>query len=263
MAANGRGGLGWLILAAALAVPGFLFYNWWSHLKAEHDHAISAKASKRADGGVFQTPPPMSGRLINPMAPSTSAAAGFPDPVAGMRPGASTGTAVAAATAAGVTSPAAASIVAAAPAILGTAPSAPPHAAAAIPAPAAVVLSTAATIVLSRDPMMSPLDAVRLREAAQAEADRLAALDAASHPRPQKRHKKPVQSPIETKIELQGIVAKADGDNLAIINGSTINPGETFTVERYEGKVRVVRITSSEVTLEYKGRKIKLSVNAE
>ena len=73
---GGRGGLGWVILAAALAVPGFLFYNWWSHLKAERDHAFSAKASKLAAGGVFQTPPPAAGRLVNPMAASTAAPAG-------------------------------------------------------------------------------------------------------------------------------------------------------------------------------------------
>ncbi|MBI3566421.1 MAG: hypothetical protein HY079_14600, partial [Elusimicrobia bacterium] len=75
-----RGGVGWAILAVALAVPGFLFYNWWSHLKAEHDKGVAAKASKRLEGGVFQTAP--AGRLVNPIAPSTAAAPGAPRPPA-------------------------------------------------------------------------------------------------------------------------------------------------------------------------------------
>ncbi|HEX4048509.1 MAG TPA: hypothetical protein VH309_11770 [Elusimicrobiota bacterium] len=245
---SGKGGVGWAILAAALAVPGFLFYNWWSHLKTEREHSISAKAIQRADGGVFQTPPPSAGRLINPIASSTGAPAGAaprtPPPSvtaapAGMRP--------------------AGTLVAMAPAAAARPAPMPGQAA---PASSAVALSTGATIVLPRDPMMSPLDLVRLQEAAQEEADRLAALAAANQPhyyRPV-RH---VQPKIETRLDLQGIVAKADGDNLAIINGSTVGPGESFSVPNYKGKVRVLKITSSEVTLEYNRRKFKLTVNAE
>ena len=251
---GGRGGLGWLILAAALAVPGFLFYNWWSHLKAEHDHSISAKASKLAGSGVFQTPSPQTGRLVNPMAPSTGAASGFapsaaaaggkPPMTPGMTPPATlAGTLPAGTMPAGTAAPAS--------------PDAPPAAA------SAVSLSSSSTIVLSRDPMMSPLDTVRLQELAMAEEERLRALAEANKPRRTHARKVRAQPPIESRIELQGIVAKADGDNLAIINGSTVNPGESFTVENYAGKVRIVKITSSEVTLDYKGRKIKLSVNAD
>jgi hypothetical protein len=236
-----RGGLGWVILAAALAVPGFLFYNWWSHLKAEHDRGVSAKARTRAEGGVFQASP-TAGRLINPMSPSTSAPAGFPPPAAGqsVAPG------------------------------LASAP--PPGAVPAAPmpqtisaAPGAVAMSSAATVVLPRDPMMSPLDMVHVQEAEIEAAARLQALAdaAAQRGRPYRRPPPPKQKPIETRIELQGIVAKADGDNLAIINGATVNPGEKFSVEGYAGKVLILKITSAVVTLEYKGRKIKLSVNTE
>lgn len=232
---GGKGGLGWLILAAALAVPGFLFYNWWSHLQAERDHSISAKASKRADGGVFQTPPPLAGRLVNPMAASTSAPAGVAPALAGVAPA----FAAAPAPAPGVATAGASSL----------APSSAPVA--------------ATTIVLTRDPMMSPMDQVRLQEAALAEEARLRALAEANRPGPQRVKRVQKQAPIESKIELQGIVAKADGDNLAIINGSTVSPGESFTVEHYKGLVKVLRITSSEVTLDYNGRKIKLNVNVE
>jgi len=49
-------GLGWAILAAALAVPGFLFYNWWSHLKTDRDHAILRQGDQARRRRVFQTP---------------------------------------------------------------------------------------------------------------------------------------------------------------------------------------------------------------
>ncbi|MCR4295257.1 MAG: hypothetical protein NUW21_06960, partial [Elusimicrobia bacterium] len=75
MAATGsaRGGLGWVILVIALAVPGVLFYNWWSGLKAEREKAVAAKARGRVpEGGVFQSSP--NAKLVNPMAPAVSTA---------------------------------------------------------------------------------------------------------------------------------------------------------------------------------------------
>jgi len=262
---GGRGGLGWVILAAALAVPGFLFYNWWSHLKAERDHAISAKASKRADGGVFQTPPPAAGRLVNPMASSTGAAPGLTPPP--MTAGTvSTSAPANAAPALAAVAPGRAPRPAPVPPLPGAArtagaalaPAAPPAA-----GTAPVSVSSTPTIVLSRDPMMSPMDLVRLQEEALAEEARRKALEEANRPKPAAKKRVRMQPPIERKIELQGIVAKADGENLAIINGTTINPGESFTVDNYKGKVKVLKITSSEVMLDYNGRKIRLSVNVE
>ncbi|UPT75915.1 MAG: hypothetical protein M0D55_09735 [Elusimicrobiota bacterium] len=51
-AAGTRGGFGWVILVIALAVPGVLFYNWWSHLKAEQARAVAAKAAARVPEGA-------------------------------------------------------------------------------------------------------------------------------------------------------------------------------------------------------------------
>jgi len=239
-----KGGLGWAILAAALAVPGFLFYNWWSHLKTDRDHSISSKASKRADGGVFQTPPPSAGRLINPMASSTSAPAGIVPvaPVVAAAPPPPTS---------GGTRPARA--IPATTMFAGATPSA---------AAATVALSTSSTIVLPRDPMMSPMDAVRLQEAALAEEERQRELERARHPHV-KRAVKVVQKPIESHIELQGISSTPDGDNLAMINDSRVRAGESFSLRNYPGKIRVLKITETEVTLDYKGRKFKMRVNAE
>jgi hypothetical protein len=256
----GRGGLGWAILAAALAVPGFLFYNWWSHLKVDRDHALSAKAIKRADGGVFQTPPPMTGRLVNPMASSTSAPAGFP-PAAAPRPSAmpaaaAPGRTILAAAAPAGTMPAGRML--AGPASLAASAGKPPAA----EVSAAAAVSTNTTVVLSRDPMMSPMDVVRLQEAALAEEDRQRALAASKSPR--SRHSaKHVQGPIETRIELQGISSTSDGDNFAMISDSRVSAGESFRVANYPGKVKVLKISESEVTFDYQGRRFKMKVNAE
>jgi hypothetical protein len=240
--------LGWVILAAALAVPGFLFYNWWSHQKKEHDRGLSARARTRVpDGGVFQTPPP---GAVRPSPSVTASTAPVLAATAAVRASSSTA------------------------ALIPTPAMKPP---AALPPPVTaraqamskgldpVARSTAtAAIVLSRDPMMSPMDQVRLREAEleaerNADAIRRAAMER-NRPRRKVVHREP---PIETGLDLQGIVARPDGDNLAIVNGATVNPGESIVVEGFSGKVKVVRITSSEVTFEYKGRRIKKGVNAE
>jgi hypothetical protein len=273
-----RSGLGWVILAAALAVPGFLFYNWWSHLKAEHDKGVAAKArSRAAEGSVFQTPPP-SARPLGAVNVSTSAAA----------PGAATAPNVmanAAPTAMpntmpnGNAAPLAKAPLNPAPNPIGGGPnsgapapmnavSAPSpsafSAASSTPTASGVAISSAAVLTLSRDPMMSPMDKVRIREAeAEAERNRQAILDAANNKkRPHAVHVKK-EPPIESRVELQGIVARPDGDNMAIVNGSTINPGESFAVDGFSSKVKVLKITSSEVTFEYKKQHFKKNVNAE
>lgn len=241
--APSRGGVGWAILAVALAVPGFLFYNWWSHLKAEHDKGVAAKASKRLEGGVFQTPPAT--RLVNPISPSTAAAPGAARPAAGV--------AMAANGPAG-----------APPATPAPAAPAPVKAAAAVDPLA--VSTAAATITLSRDPMVSPMDLVRIREeevrkAEEAERIRREAEEAKN--RRTRKREPPKEKPIERSIELQGIVATPEGATLAIVNGATVNEGESFVVEGHSAKVKVVRITASIVTFEYKKRLFKMSVNAE
>jgi hypothetical protein len=250
--AAGRGGLGWVILAAALAVPGFLLFNSWSRLKTERDHSVSQNARKRAEGGVFETSP-AAGRLVNPIA-STAAPAGAPPGAAPAKTPAAPGAALAAAGApSGAAPPGAAQ------------PMPPPAPAASAPDAAAMAVSSMTTVVLPRDPMLSPLDLVRIQEAALEEEERKQRLlEEARHKNdPVRRPAKPKLKPIETRIELQGIVAKPDGYNLAIVNGSTVNPGDRFTVEGYPGKVSILKISSSEVTMQYQGRKFRMSVNAE
>ncbi|MFI5360454.1 MAG: hypothetical protein ACHQ49_00680 [Elusimicrobiota bacterium] len=246
-ASGGRAGLGWAILVAALAVPGFLFYNWWSHLKAESDHSISTKASKRADGEVFQTPPPMAGRLTNPMTSSTAPvaaapgapAAPFPPPA--VMPG-GRAPAAAASLSGGHVAPRA-PLPAAGRGPIGGLADLPVRASTGTST--SFSMSASSTVVLSRDPTMSPMDLVRLREAALADEE-------AHRPRPTKQVKHKA-SPIEDHIDLQGIVGE-----YAIINDAKMLSGHAFSVKGYPGKVKISKISATIVTLEYGGRTIKL-----
>ena len=55
---------GWLLLAAVLAVPSFLFYNWWAKNK---EKAALERAQEMNSGAVFQplTTPEASGRPVS------------------------------------------------------------------------------------------------------------------------------------------------------------------------------------------------------
>ncbi|MDE2512407.1 MAG: hypothetical protein KGL74_14875 [Elusimicrobia bacterium] len=253
-----RAGLGWLILAAALAVPGFLFYNFYSHLKADREKGVAAKArSRAAEGSVFQTQP--ASLRVAVVQASTAAAVGTaalptgatpnpaPHPMAAVP-------AVPAAPAAPV-NPTAPAAVNAAPGGAGSS---------AFRNPGGVAVSSAPVLTLSRDPMMSPMDLVREREA-ELERERNEEAIRRAREEGNRPHRKAVRKepPIDTRIELQGIIARPDGDNMAIVNGNTVNPGEMISVDGYAAKVKVLRITSSEVTFEYKNKHFKKSVNEE
>jgi hypothetical protein len=259
-----RGGFVWAILVTVLAIPGFLFYNWWSHLKADHDRGVSAKARARlSDGSVFQKAP-ASGRLVNPMTVSSSAPAAVSAPALPSK----------AAAPAGVRGPvpvalgnvAAATAAAPAPAAIPPKPVASISIAPAAAAPTASVqlMASTVTVVLSRDPMLSPIDTVRLREIdlerVRNEEARRRELEDLKHPRPRQPRK---ETPIDRRIELQGIVAKPGGASLAIINGATVSNGEQFSVRGYPSKVKIIRISAEEVTFDYKGKRFKKRVNVE
>lgn len=236
-AAGAKGGLGWLILAAALAVPGLLSFNWWSRLKAERDRSVSTKARGRAaEGNVFQTAP-AAAKPVNPPAASTTAPAAAPEapPVAPRPP----------ATPAAAASPA-------------TVPSEAPVAAVAVAASS----SPAAVVVLPRDPMLSPLDLAALREAEIAKERARLEIEEANR-RANRPPAKRVLPPVEKRIELQGIVATPGGGSLAIVNGATVSSGESFPIAGYAGKVRVLKISAMGVTFEYKKRRFTKNVNNE
>jgi hypothetical protein len=234
MAGGARSGLGWMILVLALAVPGLLFYNWWSALKAEREKAVAAKAKERIPpGGVFSTPPAdAAGKLVNPIAPSTAAA---PAPAGGPEDAA-----------------AASTVVAATPV---AAPSSTPA-----PAPPSVEPSVSSSVVpvisLRRDPMLSPGDLVRIQQEA---LERRLAEEALRREQERRNRPAPVKRapPPETLIELQGIVESPDGDNKAIVNNEVVGVGEVVAGSR------IVKITASGVVFEHKGRRFVKGVSRD
>ena len=222
---SGRGGLGWAILVFALAVPGVMFFNWWSHLKADREKAVAAKARGRVpDGGVFQSSP--NSKLVNPMTPAVSTAA-----------------------------PAA---VTQAPAPAETVSVSSPAVGAAAAPPAASTLAVSSTAVtglpLKRDPTLSPFDQVRILEEEEIKRAAAEALANLKKPRGPKAIK--TVDP-KTLVDLQGIISNPESGFKAIVNNEVVSVGETV------GKVRIVRITDGGVVFEYKGKRFSKSVSRD
>jgi hypothetical protein len=252
MAGNGsaRGGLGWVILVIALAVPGVLFFNWWSHLKADREKAVAAKARGRVpDGGVFQSSPNV--KLVNPMTPAVAPANAAP-PAA---------VAVASAPAVGAGAPGVQNAAAVVP---GAAPLTPPGTVQ-TPAPGtppiqapAFSSSTAAALPLKRDPTLSPFDQVRILE--EEEAKRRAAEDLANAKNVKVRGPKP-KPPVDPKtlVNLQGIISNTDTGFKAIVNDEVLSAGEFIG----KTKIRIVKITDLGVTFDYKGKKFSKGVSRD
>jgi hypothetical protein len=223
--------IGWLILACALAVPGVLFYQWRTHLDLEKKRALTTKV-RLNDTDLFRNSPNQD-KLVNPIA---SAAAS-----------------VAASTAAPAVSevPPAASEVPPAPA--GQTSLRP-----ASPAPAedgpAVLKSSAAFAANPfqawRDPTLSAHDLVEIE---RLELERQLALQELKD-RALQVSKGPPKSPpipIETLIELQGIVSVA-GRNKAIVNNDVVAEGEV--VRTKAGPVKVLRITPQKVIFAHQNK---------
>lgn len=241
--ASARGGLGWVILVIALAVPGVLFYNWWSGLKAEREKAVAAKARGRVpEGGVFQSSP--NAKLVNPMAPSVSTAAASEPAVIAAED----------ASAAAVT----------APGVVAAASAAEPPPVAAEPAvstePAASFSASTTTIIpLKRDPTLSPFDHVRLLE--EEEARRKAAEDLAnaSRARAPRAPQKPKPVNPATLVNLQGIVSNPQSGYKAIVNDEVLGVGEYVGSTR----IRIVKITDLGVTFNFQGKTFSKGVSRD
>ena len=253
MAGAGGRGIGWVVLAVLLAVPGFYTYSSWSRQKAEHDRGVSAKARTRLpEGGVFQSPPPAADRLVNPISAKDAvakASAAPKPPAATKTPAAPAAVKVPAAAPAPTASLEAASAV---PSIVATASAAPVAL-----VRASVAKSTAAAVAL-RDPTLSPLDVVRLQEMADEKARREREDRERLHPRAAAPKR---LARIEDLIKLEGTVAKADGHVLAIVNGTMLSAGESFRVRGYDAKVKVVSISTAVVVFEFQKRRFKKSVS--
>ncbi|OGR41389.1 MAG: hypothetical protein A2X35_10285 [Elusimicrobia bacterium GWA2_61_42] len=224
--------IGWLLLVAVLAVPSFLFYNWWTKNKQQ---ASSEIAQEQTPADLFPA-----AEKNRSAAPAPAAAPAQPAPAVPARPAAQ---------------PAAQ----AAPkpqARPEPAPQAQPQAEAAVtPVVSTVQASTAAVQEVSvstqpkllsyyapkgtRDPTLSPADYSRIKEA------ELQRLEAERQQR-QVTNYRPKEVPFETRLQLQGIVG-----NAAIINGDMYVAGQTI----YGAKI--LKVGSNYVLGEYKGKKFK------
>ncbi len=236
MTSRGSFPFGWVILSAALAVPGFLFYRWWSQVKVSNNQQLSQRVRKRLPPGGLFAGVPAGGRLVNPI--STESAPALTG-VSSQAP------------------QAAPQAAAAAPAdpLPRESPQGPGEAPAALqappetspvpgekPPPASPVLESL------RDPMLSPYDRLRLEQMSLEES--LARQQVREERRAPARREPP---PIESRIELQGIISTEAGVK-AIVNGEIVAEGDRV------GAVRVVRITPQSVVFAHKKRRFTKTI---
>ncbi|HNT97998.1 MAG TPA: hypothetical protein PKK31_07025 [Elusimicrobiales bacterium] len=234
--------MGWGLLAAVLAVPSFLFYNWWSSNKAkEAQSAASGQAVPRnffpgqegAKQGAEGGETPSAEAASRPEKPATteaaaellpgasSQAAPEPGPSADPQPPARAGAeAPAAAAKPGSEAPAAQA---------GTAPEV---------AKSTITETSYFRPRTKRNPFMTPQDYAALRE--QEDMRRAAAMER------RRANQGPREIPIESRMTIQGIV----GTNV-IINGEMYSRGDTVM------GAKIIRIGADYIIGEHKGRRFR------
>lgn len=275
---SGKGALGWLILMVALAVPAFMFWNWWKLLNNK-----PREGSRPAQGPVFEKTQ-MASNLQNPLAGQAGAAGPAPAG-AGSSTAAAAGTlpqtaqasgAPAAAVAAGTANaaetpaPSQAPAAAATPATPAPPPQAPAATPPAAPAPGDAAAPPAPGLAASsladpglryqpkvhRDPMLSPMDIKKLAEIALEEEDRKRREQ--EELEQLKRKKTTVVKvrvkPIEELVTLYGITA-VPGSIAAIVE---VSGGESQVVrpgERLSNGVRITKITQTTVHFQHREKR--------
>ena len=238
---------GWLVLLAALAIPGFMFFQWWTHLNSQSKADLEKRVRNRLPAGqIFSAAPAGDDKPVNPLAQQAAPAASTGTPVA------VTGSSgvVTAAPAAGAAEAGAPGLTPLANAATTTPPVSGPEATGGAAPPAALTMlqtGTIAQVVLARDPFLSPFDLVRLAEAEAAQRRAQAELEDAANKKT--RTQRAIEArPAESLVELQGIVSTAEGDK-AIVNGEMVGQGDMI------GQVKVVRITPTGVVFLYRGKR--------
>lgn len=229
--------LGWTLLVAVLAVPSFLFYNWWAKSRQQAVAEMPQEPAQNIFPAQEKSAPP---------APPAQPAAPQPAPQAQAAPREQ------------APAPAPqAKPQAAAPAPQPSASAQAPEPGPARPAvstaaPQAVQQSTAAAQGASgqkplsaykpktdRDPTLSPDDYQRIKdaEAARLEAERQARLAERNRPR---------APDITSRLQLQGIVGSA-----AIINGEMYSVGQSVL------GAKLLKVGANYVIVEHKGKKFR------
>jgi hypothetical protein len=255
-----KSSLGWLLLVAVLAVPAVLFWKWWTEMQF-HSHQDRAAGPVTADAfkGPAAPPPvpapgtsaPQAAAPAPGAAPVVAAAATAPAPQPGGPPDAAAAQPPAAPAPSAAAAPAQPPAAAPAPGAASTAPGALLASAAAPPSSSAAAGPGAAAAPprpgkqiefapsVPRDPTLSQLDMARMKADEEArERARQELLEAS-----QRVNRRPVkqESQLDSKIDLQGVVATPNG-MMALVSGESLREGDQIF-----GFV-VTRITTRYVT---------------
>lgn len=233
--------LAWLLMAAVLAVPSFLFYNWWSNSKKQVSAEISqgpgsapvfqseggAQASQPAVQAAADAPAPAAQAAPESAPPATrppSASAEAPQPEPAEQPAATEAQPEAQTEAQPAAQPEAQPEPADGQGVEGST----------VPKPVSYYAPKR-----DRDPTFSPDDYKRIRDEAmqRAEAEQLVRNAERSKPR---------EPGPETRVVLQGIVG-----NAAIINGDMYTAGQTVR------GVKIVKVGADYIICDYKGKKFR------
>ncbi len=254
-----KSSVGWLILAFALAVPGVLFYQWYTHLDLEKKRALTTKVRLK-DTDLFRNSPKQD-KLINPIAPAVAPVAALQTPsgiglALGAPPVALSGGGERLPSKDGGPLPADAIPASASP--TPVVPSAPATTEAATPeVPQAHSTPAVNPFQAWRDPTLSPHDLVEIERLGLEKQLALAELKDRALNRPKAPHKPPSVH-MEKLIDLQGIVS-IEGRNKAIVNNDMVAEGDI--VKTKAGPVKVMRITIQKVIFGYKQKTFSKAVN--
>jgi len=224
---------GWALLVAVLAVPSFLFYNWWTKSRQQ---ASAEMAQEPASANIFpagekarpaaQVPAAAAAPTAQPVQPAArppAAARPTAQPIPQQQP-----------TPQPLASPGA---------LISTA--VVQQVQVSTPMPPAVSVSTQIKPVSyytpksDRDPTLSPADYSRMK---QAELQRREE----ERQRRQAENRRPKEVLFESRLQLQGIVG-----NAAIINGEMYSAGQAI----YGAKI--LKVGANYVIGEYKGRRFR------
>jgi hypothetical protein len=223
---------GWVVLLLVLALPGFAFYFWWNHLGGNRP-APRKLAKAPPFSRVFNAAPP--GTKVSIPRVSNSLGAPISGPQPGAKSPAITKTTPAVLAHPSASSPSSKSLLNSGKAVAAT------------PALAATLKSAAQNSQkltlpnLKRDPTLSPADRQEIYDLL--------------HPKPKpkivrRRIKKKRGPPIESLIDLSGIIFMSPSNAKAIINGNLMKVGQMVH------GAKIIKIEKQKVVFSYHGRKV-------
>lgn len=229
--------LGWTLLVAVLAVPSFLFYNWWAKSRQQ---AVAEMPQQEPAQNIFpaqeRTAPPAAAPQP---APAVQPAPKEQPPAAAQAPKSKPVQEAAVKPLREPSASAQAPEPAARPEVSTAAAQAVQPSTAAAPGGSDQKPASAYKPRTDRDPTLSPDDYQRIKdaEAARLEAERQARWAERNRPK---------APDITSRLQLQGIVG-----NAAIING------EMYAVGQSVLGARIIKVGSNYVIVEHKGKKFR------